>query len=274
VLLDACLEVGCHYADIADDRVYASLVRNYGDRFRQRGLAAVYGCSSLPAISGALALTAGEPRTVKPERVRVTLFIGNDNPKGRAAIHSLVSGFGKPICAPQGILRGFRDGESVCLPTPFGERAVYNFDSPEYDLFPGLLGTKSVTVKVGFESRLVTRIFVVLAGLGLCYGRRTANSAALIGRIFPRFGSSGCAVRADLFFAGGAGRSATLFTRANGQRMAALPCALVVRALCEGNSEARGALTAYEFLGADNLLKRLVAEGCALQLDSHPPQTC
>lgn len=57
-LLEACLEVGCHYTDIADDRGYAALVRSFDTRFRERGLAAVYGCSSLPGISGSLALLA------------------------------------------------------------------------------------------------------------------------------------------------------------------------------------------------------------------------
>ncbi len=51
-LLDLCLESGCHYADIADDRGYVALVRHRGPRFAEHGLVAAYGCSSLPAISG------------------------------------------------------------------------------------------------------------------------------------------------------------------------------------------------------------------------------
>src|SRR5579864_4449799 len=57
-LLHACLVCGCHYVDIADNRAYTILVRALGESFRQKGLAAVYGCSSLPGISGALALAA------------------------------------------------------------------------------------------------------------------------------------------------------------------------------------------------------------------------
>src|SRR5262249_5274212 len=82
-LLEACLAEGCHYADIADDRAYTALARGLGERFRARGLAAVYGCSSLPGISGALALAAGRGAGAV-RRVRVTLFIGNRNPKGEA----------------------------------------------------------------------------------------------------------------------------------------------------------------------------------------------
>src|SRR5262249_27356355 len=153
----ACLDVGCHYADIADDRDYVRLVRGYDGRFRQRNLAAVYGCSSLSAISGALGLVALDgqgtdqgPRA-KPRHVRVTLFIGNDNPKGRAAIAGAVRVLGKPIRAPQGIIYGFHDREIVRLPPPFGRHAVFNFDSPDYDLLPELFAATSVSVKFGCE---------------------------------------------------------------------------------------------------------------------------
>src|SRR5262249_42245540 len=163
---------------IAVERDHAALIRAYGERFRQRGLAAVYGCSSLPAISGALALHARSlcgDKTAKPERARVTLFIGNDNPKGRGAILSLLRTLGQPIHAPQGMLRGFRDREVVPLPPPFGRRAVFNFDSPEYDLFPALLGVRLVSVKVGFELRLANYGFAALALLGYRYDARLAD---------------------------------------------------------------------------------------------------
>jgi hypothetical protein len=269
-LLDACLGVGCHYADIADDRAYAALVRDHGGRFKERGLAAVYGCSSLPAISGALGLLLREGAAVAPERARVTLFIGNDNPKGWAAVRSLLAGLGRPIAAPQGTLRGFRDREVVPLPPPFGRRAVFNFDSPEYDMFPALLGVRSVSVKVGCELRLVTYTFALLARLGSGYGPRTARLLDLPGRALRRLGYSGGAVMTELFFPDGGTRRAALVGRRDGQRMAALPCAFVARALVEGTATVRGAATAYECLGAAGLLEKLTAEGFELHALSVP----
>jgi hypothetical protein len=266
-LLDACLEAGCHYADINDDRGYAALVRDHGERFRGRGLAAVYGCSSLPGISGALALHARAGTSAAVQRARVTLFIGNNNPKGEAAVRSLLAGLGRPITAPQGPLRGFRDREVVPLPEPFGPRGVFNFDSPEYDLFPALLGVRSVAVKLGFELRLATYGFALLALLGRGYGPQTARLLALPGRLLRRLGRSGAAIMAELFLADGAVRRATLLARQDGQRMAALPCALVARALSAGGAWPRGARTAYEFLGGAPLLEELVAAGFELHAD-------
>jgi hypothetical protein len=269
-LLEACLQAGCPYADLTDDRGYAALVRDYGERFRQRGLAAVYGCSSLPAISGALGLVAREGAAAVPERARVTLFIGNDNPKGRAAVGSLVGGLGKPIAAPQGIMYGFRDREVVPLPEPFGRRAVFNMDSPEYDLLPGLLGVRSVSVKVGFELRLVTYAFALLAVLGSAYGPGMARFLERLGWVFRGIGSSGGAVLTELFFPDGSTRRAALVARKDGQRMAALPCALVARSLGQGPGPVQGACTAYELLGAVPLLEQLVAAGFELHVTPSP----
>jgi hypothetical protein len=197
-------------------------------------------------------------------KARVTLFIGNNNPKGLAAIRSLVQSFGKRIRAPQGHIRGFRDREVVPLPAPYGPRAVFNFESPDYDLFPPLLGVRAVSVKVGFESRLATNAFALLAALGSDYGDGTARCLEWLGKPFRGFGSSGGVVMTEIFFEDGSIRSAALVARQDGQRMAALPCALVAHAVALGTQVKAGAWTAYEFLGPDRLIEQLTAAGFEL----------
>jgi hypothetical protein len=199
-----------------------------------------------------------------PVRVRVTLFIGNSNPKGLAAIRSLVKSLGKPIRAPQGNLRGFRDREVVALPAPFGRRAVFNFESPEYDLLPGLLGVGCVSVKVGFESRLATYGCALLAVLGVEYGDRTAALLERLGNRLPRLGTSGGVVMSEVFLGDGSIRRAALVARREGQRMAALPCALAAHALATTARPAAGTWTAYKFFGAEDLLGELTAAGFQL----------
>jgi hypothetical protein len=177
----------------------------------------------------------------------------------------LVAGLGRPIAAPQGPLRGFRDREVVPLPAPFGRRGVFSFDSPEYDLFPSLLGADSVSVKVGFELRPATYAFALLAVLSSGYGARTADLLDVPGRLLSRLGCSGAAVMTELFLADGSVRRSAVLARVDGQRMAALPCALVARALSAEGGTAAGAYTAYEFLGAAPLVDGLVAAGFELR---------
>jgi hypothetical protein len=265
-LLTACLQAHCHYVDITDDRRYAAQLRSQDQAVRAAGLSAVYGCSSLPGISGALALLLMHEAVDTPQRARVTLLIGNRNPKGLAAVRSLVEGLGKPFAAPQGTLHGFRDREVVPLPEPFGRRAVFNFESPEYDLFPNLLGVRHVLVKAGFELRLATYGFALLARLGSHYGARTAALLNLPGRVFGRLGCSGAAIMTELFFADGSTCRAALVARGEGQRMAALPAALVAQRLGENLSLNRGVCAAYEFLGSGDLLQALVGQGHELHV--------
>jgi hypothetical protein len=269
-LLEACLQTDSPYVDITEDRGYAALVRSFGTRFAERGRVAVFGCSSLPGISGALALCAREAETVPVERVRVALLIGNKNPKGQAAVRSLLAGLGRPIATPQGTRFGFCEREVVLLPAPFGRRGVFTLDSPEYDLFPALLGARAVSVHVGFELRMATYTFALLARLGSGYGPVMARLLERPARMLSGLGCSGGAVMAELFFRDGSVCQATLVSRRDGQRMAALPCALVARALSERDEHAQGAVTAYEFLGARPLLAKLVGEGFELHTERRP----
>jgi hypothetical protein len=252
-VVDACLETGCHYVDIADDRGYAAFVRAQTARFRARGTTAVVGSSSLPGLSGALAVIARESRPDAPSRVRLTLFIGNDNTKSAAAVHSVVSSLGRAIEAPPAAPHVFREHESVLLPAPFGRRTAHVVDSPEYDLLPSALGVRDVRVLVGFENVLAGPLFAGLARLGWRGGRRAASALATLGG-FVRAGSSGGSVVADVFWADGTTRREGLHARRDGQRLAAVPAALVARALEDAPSLPRGAFTAYDLLGAEALV--------------------
>ena len=69
---------------------------------------------------------------------------------------------------------------------------------------------------------------------------------------------------AELLYPDGSHRWAALVARREGQRMAALPCALAALALGQGTIPTAGAWTAYELLGAGPLLDGLVAAGFEL----------
>ncbi|MBM3993405.1 MAG: SDR family NAD(P)-dependent oxidoreductase [Planctomycetes bacterium] len=268
-LLDACLAARCHYIDIADDRRYATMVRGYAAQYRDAELAAVYGCSSLPGISAALGLIAQHGATTMPERARVTLFIGNDNPKGQAAMQSLLGALGQPIASPQGTLLGFRDREVVELPPPFGSRGVFNFDSPDYDVLPTLLGVRAVSVKVGFELRLATYGIAFLAWLGIPLGPGSAWLLELPSRLLRGIGTSGGAVMTELFYPDGRKRTAAIVAGKNGQRMAALPAVFVARKLLAAPSAFHGVGIAHDVLGAKELIEALVEQGYDFECHPH-----
>lgn len=260
--LDACLVAGCHSVDIADDRRYVAAVRAARPRFLERGLTAAYGCSSLPALSGALAQVLMDDRPdERPTTWRVTLFIGNDNPKGVAAISSMLSTLGQPIETPSGPRRGFRDREVSPLPAPFGSRGVYNFESPDLDLLVERYGPAEVRVKLGFELALATEMLALLARTGLRLGARTARMLAWSGRPFRRWGCSGGVVQVEAWHRDGHHRRAAVVARTEGQRMAALPAAFAAAALARGEIHLPGAHSGDQFLGARALLQLMNLAG-------------
>lgn len=259
-LLSACLQADCHYIDIADDRGYCRMVKSRDDEFRDRNLTVAFGCSSLPGISLAAASVASE-NFPSPQAARVTLFIGNDNPKGRAAVRSASGVLACPIEAPQGTLLGFRQAERVSLPPPFGRRHVLNFQSPDYDLLPAALGVNEIRVKVGFELRLTNGVFHAFSLFAPTLGRWLLPKLAAAAVALRFMGCSGGAVMVDLF-RGEDFHSLAVVAPENGQRMAALPCVYVAQRLAQADDCPRGAVTACDVLGAHSLLELLQADGC------------
>ncbi|MBP9891359.1 MAG: saccharopine dehydrogenase NADP-binding domain-containing protein [Planctomycetes bacterium] len=263
-LIDACLELGVHYVDIADDRAWARRVYDFDDRFREKGLTLAWGCSSFPGISGALASALAEGATVPPVRVRCSLFIGNRNPKGFAAIRSAVGMIGAPIEAPQGTIKGWSNFERVELPAPFGARRLLNAQAPDYDVMARLLGAKHVTVKAGFELRISNLLFRCMAACGPIWGATTARILWLAGMPLGWLGRSGGAIVVELFYASHTRRGyASGGTGA--QKLAAWPAVLAARALCAGEVK-RGCVTAFEALGARELLVGLQEAGFEVRL--------
>jgi len=256
----AALAEGTHYVDIADDRAYIRALRERDAEFTRTGICAAFGCSSLPAVSSALALSlvqADDP----PARARVTLYIGAANPKGEASVRAMVERLGRGVRTADGIQPGFGDPRTIPLPAPFGPRTAYTFDGPEHDLFPVLLGVSAVDVRVGFELPLANAGFALLARTGAHWGRRTAIILARLATLAPAIGTSGGAVMVELEWGDGRRTSRALVATEGGQRMAAVPCAVVAHALATGAVSAVGVRSPTEVVPAADLLGALEATG-------------
>jgi hypothetical protein len=256
----AALDEGAHYVDIADDRAYIRALRDLDGEFSRARLCAAYGCSSLPAVSSALALSlVGEGD--RPARARVTLYIGGANPKGEASVRAMVERLGTTVRAADGTRPSFGDPQIIPLPLPFGPRTAYTFDGPEHDLFPELLGASAVDVRVGFELPLANAGFALLARAGAHWGRRTAAVLTRLAALAPTIGTSGGAVLVELTWGDGRRASRALVADEGGQRMAALPCAMVAHALASGPPSGVGVRPPSDVVAPSDLLSAMEAAG-------------
>jgi hypothetical protein len=266
-LVEACIAAHVPYVDLSDDRAQVAAVFALDGKLRASRIQAMPACSSLPAISGALALSCAAFRRDPADRARLTLFIGNKNKKGDAAIRSAVGVICRSIAAPQGTLRGFHDASDVDLPPPFGRRRVYTFESPDYDLLPPLLGVRALEVCVGFELAGAGAGFALMSRLGSRWGDGVAGLVATVGRPLSGIGHSGGAIMAELFWEDGVRRFAALSSPVDGQRAAALPCAMAAARLAERReTDPVGAVTAWELFGTQPFLEELCAAGFTLTI--------
>lgn len=265
-LLDACISVGVHHIDIADNRGYVEQVMRRHSVLEDRDLAAAVGCSSLPGLSGCLVDDAVHRIRGPIAAINVALFIGNDNPKGFAAVQSAASQLGTRIMAPQGDLRAFRDPVSIDLPSALGRPIGLNFNSPEYDIFPQRFRASSVTVKVAFESRLVSALFLATSRIAPTLGRSILPWTARLAGYFPLFGTRAGAVKAAITDIDGNSAWTTVWSAEHGQRLAIMPCVYAVEHLLHNRHS--GAMTAYDLCGSDWLISRLAQDGYSLDRNS------
>lgn len=135
-VIDAALAAGCHYADLADGRMFVKNISRFNDAARARNIFILTGASSIPALSHAVidTLTRGWQRH---DTIKIGIFPGNRAPRGLAVVESILSYVGKPV-------RVFRNGRWQNIPgwgllhkmpVPFvGRRWASVCDTPDQDL--------------------------------------------------------------------------------------------------------------------------------------------
>jgi len=243
------VEAGAHWLDIADDPrwLLPLLSRSaLGRDAEHRGLAVAPGLSTTPSLSGALVRSCLE-RLPVARRAQITLFIGNRNSKGAAAIASVLGG-------------GLTDPCPVRL--PIGRRIAYRFPSADAGLLGKELGL-AAEFRVAFEIPVAGGL---LAGLSP-YARRLspvgrARLARLISAVAApagRLGSASGILQVELAAEGG--QTAACALVGAGQRLPILPCALAFEGLLDGSLDGRGLIQPSTWLPPADWLHRLTARG-------------
>jgi saccharopine dehydrogenase-like NADP-dependent oxidoreductase len=135
-LIEAAVDAGCHYLDLADGRAFVANVRCLDGTARRRNVAALSGASTTPALSHAAIdrMTEGWHHI---DAIRVAISPGNRAPRGLAVVRAILSYAGRPV-------RLFRDGSWITAPgwgltheiayPGIGRRAASLCETPDLDL--------------------------------------------------------------------------------------------------------------------------------------------
>jgi hypothetical protein len=240
---------GVHWLDIADDPGWVlplMVVREGRVTAVDAGLAIIPGLSTTPALSGVLVRWCLQ-RLPHANVARITLYIGNRNAKGSAAITSVLTA-------------GLADPRPVDLPT--GRHEAYRFPSPDASLLREELGLRA-EFRVAFEWRIAGRLLSALSPVARRLGSRGLDQLArlLSAAAAPsgHFGSDLGCLQAEV--EDESGHRVRCAVVAAGQRLAILPCAIALNALLNGELTQRGVIHAALCLSPDEWIRRLELRG-------------
>ena len=154
---EACAGAGIHYIDLADARAYVEGIGRLNRRAQQRNCLIVSGAGTTPTISSLL-VEMLLPEFDRISEIHTAVSVGNRNPRGQAAVRSMLSCDGSAIrLKERGRWRyayGWSEPETVRFPAPVGRRRVYLCDVPDLDIFPARYGVQTVTFRAGLEKNL------------------------------------------------------------------------------------------------------------------------
>lgn len=243
----AALEAGAHVVDLADARDY---ILGYGAALdalaRERGLVALAGASSTPALSAAAvsALTQGWRRI---DTIEIAITPGGRSEVGRAVIEAILSYAGRPIPIWREGEFQSSDGwlESRRIPMRgLGKRRVAAVETVDAQWLGPKLGVRSrIAFRAGLESPVEQWGIMALARLRKAGGLGRLDAlipALLAARKITRLPTSdrgGMVVEVTGLDAHGGLRCARwslLAERGDGPHVPTLPAAAALRALLAG----------------------------------------
>ena len=250
----ACIKIGAHYIDLADDRRFVCDISQLNEEATQAGVLLVSGASSVPALSSAV-VDHFLPEFEQLHRIEYAIAPGNQLDRGYATIKAILSYTGHPFSTwvnSQWVpVYGWMDSIVQDFGPPIGSRHLANIDIPDLELFPERYNAlKTLRFRAGLELVPMHKFMVLMAWLAK---KRIVKSWAPFARMsliisnwFYRFGSNIGGMRVDLV---GKDReekdkhiSWTLIAENGvGPYIPTIPAILVVRGIASGKITAKGA---------------------------------
>lgn len=150
----ACINYGCHYCDLSDAREFVTKAKALDSSAREKGVAILSGCSSVPTLSAAVIdsflAKSGEGTVLKSISHGIT---SSGKMPGLSTVVGVLEYAGRPIPQYQDGLRidaiGWKGLEPIKVNGISSWRLVANVDVPDMDIFPERYGVSNVVFKAG-----------------------------------------------------------------------------------------------------------------------------
>lgn len=192
----ACIDVGCHYIDLADGREFVAGVGELDQAARAKGVLVVSGASSVPCLTSAV-IDHYKPEFARLDRVDFGISTAQRTNRGLATTASILSYTGKPfdtlIDGNMTKVFGWQDLHTRKFPN-LGRRFLSNCNVPDLALFPDRYrDLKTIRFYAGIEIPVVhvgLWMFAAAVRVGLIRGLERAAAPLLkVSRLFDWMGS-------------------------------------------------------------------------------------
>jgi len=165
----ACLNIGAHYIDLADDRKFVCNFESLNEQARKKQLLLVSGASSVPGLSSTV-IDQLQSNFQSIDSIDIAIAPGNKAERGEATVRAILSYTGYPIKifkdAQWKDVYGWMNPEKIDFSGIVGRRWLANVEVPDLSLFPKRYNVaKRVSFKAGLELSLLHLTMVAMAYL-------------------------------------------------------------------------------------------------------------
>lgn len=170
----ACVQAGCHYLDLSDDRAFVCNIQSLDQQAKEKGILLVSGASSVPGISSTV-ISHYLARFSQLIEIDMAIAPGNKAERGHATIKGILSYIGRPFDVWEGgkwqSKYGWMDANKRFFSMHMSKRWMANVDVPDLQLFPEFFPkVRTVNFQAGLELPWLhlTMVFMAqLAKIGL-----------------------------------------------------------------------------------------------------------
>jgi len=166
---EACIELECHYIDLADDRRFVCDIVTLDKQAKAKNALIVSGASTVPGLSSAVIdHYSSQFNTISS--IDLAIAPGNQAERGEATVNAILSYTGQAFDVfSQGEWHhayGWMDPRKVDFGDIVGQRWLANVDVPDLELFPSRYSVKeSVKFQAGLELAIMHLPMVAMAWL-------------------------------------------------------------------------------------------------------------
>ena len=151
----ACIDVGCHYVDLADGRQFVAGFDSLDAAAQEVGVVLVTGASTLPGVSSAV-VNQMRDRFQSIERIETSIAPAHQTPRGLGTVHAVLSYCGMPFEVWRDgqwhTVHGWQDLRVQRYPA-LGRRLSGACDVPDLALFPDYVpGVRTVSFHAALEA--------------------------------------------------------------------------------------------------------------------------